>query len=79
MPYINLAETRYYQLAASAGQPDAPAREQAAWASANDNANLSMRLGEVDGVGTPEWFELIVSSYASVLDDSNARSLTPGA
>ena len=68
------AELRYYALAATAGQPDAPITEQCAWASAMDNANLSVRLGEVEE-GTQEWFELATSSYASVLEELEAEAM----
>ena len=70
---IPTAELRYYELAASAGQPDAPIVQQHAWASAMDNVNLSVRFEEVEE-GTQEWFELATGSYASVLEELEAET-----
>lgn len=70
---IPAAELRYYALAATAGQPDAPITEQRAWASAMDNVNMSVHFGEVEE-GTQEWFELVTGSYASVLEELEAEA-----
>lgn len=73
MTNINDAEARYYALAAIAYQPDTSTAQQHAWASALDNANISVRLGEVVEY-TEAWYELVTGSYASVLGELEAEA-----